>query len=113
MCANEQLSKYEASLNKRIQCFEERAPKYNGNPEKVLEWCENLGNHMFNHKWETIPNEEVKRMLCSCITRFARKDVPLCPAGLEFEEYETGVFFTKLLNYSHKRNTRKARNRNT
>ena len=39
-----------------------------------------------------IPNEAVKRMLLSCITGSARQET-----GLEFENYETGVFFMELL----------------
>ena len=32
--------------------------------------CSNsaMETHLFNSKWETIPNEDVKRMLGSCIT---------------------------------------------
>ena len=39
-----------------------------------------------------IPNEAVKKMLLSCITGSARQET-----GLEFENYETGVFFMELL----------------
>ena len=54
---------------------------------------------MFKHKWETIPNEAVKRILWSCITGSARKEIELfCPTRLAFKEYETGIFFTELLN---------------
>ena len=44
-----------------------------------------------------IPNEAVKKMLLSCITGSARQETGLLPKGLEFENYETGVFFMELL----------------
>ena len=77
------LEKYE--LDKRILCFTENAPKYSGNPEKVFEWCEKLKNHLFNHKWERIPSEAVKRMLLACITDSDRQEIVLLQ------------FFTELL----------------
>jgi len=40
---------------------------FSRNPEKVFELCENLETHLFNCKWEMIPNEDVKRMLGFCI----------------------------------------------
>ena len=84
----------------------ESTPKNSGNPEKVLEWCENLENH----KWETIPNGAVKRMLWSCTTGPARREiVPFYPTGLAFKSHETGLLFTEMLERFHKR---KARNRN-
>ena len=49
---------------------------------------------MFNHEWETIPTEEIKRMLWSCITESARKEIVLFhPKGSAFEKSEIGVFY--------------------
>jgi len=48
-----------------IEVIIESAPKYNGNPEIVFEWCKNLETHLLNRKWETIPNKEVKRFHAS------------------------------------------------
>ena len=59
---------------------------------------QNLKTHLFNHEWETIPKEAVKRMLWSCIIGSARKEIVLfCPTELAFERYETGVFFEEML----------------
>ena len=61
--------------------------------EKVFKWCEKLGKHLSNHKWKTIPNEAVKRMLLACIMGSARQEIVLLlPTGLAFESYETGKF---------------------
>jgi len=50
--------------------------------------------HLLNGKWEKNPNEDVKRMLVSCITRAARKErVPFYPTELAFKRCKTGVFF--------------------
>ena len=46
------------------------------------------------HEWEKIPTEAVKRMLQSCITGSAKKEILLFhPTGLVVKNYETGVFF--------------------
>ena len=58
-----EISESEESIRGRKLIFFESAPKYNGNPEKVFKWCENLETHLFNHEKETITNEAVKRML--------------------------------------------------
>ena len=58
----------------------------------------NLEIHLINYKRETIPDEDVKRMLYSCITGSARKEIVLChPTGLAFKNYGTGDFFTEML----------------
>jgi len=44
------------STRERVQGFIERAPKYDGNPEILFEWCKNLETHLINGEWETIPN---------------------------------------------------------
>ena len=73
--------------------FMNSVPKYNGNPEKILEWCKNLETHLFNNDWEMIPNNAVKRMLLSCIAGSARQEIMLLhPTGLAFEGYETKCF---------------------
>lgn len=37
-------------------------PKYDGNPEKVFEWCKNLEKtHLNNHVWETIPEQDSEK----------------------------------------------------
>ena len=85
-----EISKSEASIEKRLLNLVGSAPKYSGNPEKVFKWYENLKTHFFNHKWKTIPNKAVKRCCCPGIS----KTVLLHPAGLAFENCETGEFFT-------------------
>ena len=47
----DELSKYGASMKKRILSFVNNALIYSGNQEKVFKWCENLETHLFNHKW--------------------------------------------------------------
>ena len=56
-------------IEERIHDVIESAPKYNGNPEILFDWCKNLETHLFKGKWETIQNKDVKRVLVSCITR--------------------------------------------
>jgi hypothetical protein len=43
-------------------------PNNNGNTEIMFEWCEDLGTHLLNGKWEIIPNKYIKKMLVLCIT---------------------------------------------
>ena len=74
------------------------APEYDGKPEKVFYWCEKMEKHLRNHRWEEIPNDEVKKMLLGCITGSAVQETVLLQlSGLAFENYETGEFFTELL----------------
>ena len=47
----DELSKYGASMKKRILSFVNNALIYSGNQEKVFKWCGNLETHLFNHKW--------------------------------------------------------------
>jgi len=50
-----------------------------------------LEKHLFNHEWETIPTEAVKRMLWSCIMESARKEIVLFhPKGSAIEKSEIG-----------------------
>jgi len=64
-----EISESEESIRERILNFFESAAKYIGNPEKVR--CESLETHLWNNSWETIPNEAVKSMLFSSITKSA------------------------------------------
>ena len=49
----------ESSTRERVHDFIERSPKYDGNPEKMFEWCE-------------------KRMMVSCIMGAARREIIPC-----------------------------------
>ena len=63
-----------------------RRKKYDGKPEKVFSWCENLEEHLSAHDWESIPNEAIKKMLLGCITGSARQEIVLLqPPGAAFE----------------------------
>ena len=55
----------------------ESSPKYRENQKKVFKWYEKMENHFSNHKWETIPNEAMKRLLFACITGSARQEIGL------------------------------------
>jgi len=59
----EGLSKYENSIEERIQSFVENAHKYDGILEKMFKWCKNLETHLINYRWETIPDKDVRQML--------------------------------------------------
>ena len=73
----------EADIEVRILEFMESAPEHNGKQEEVLEWCKKLETHMRKWEMEMIPNEDIKRMLQSCITRPARRKIILFfPKGL-------------------------------
>ena len=73
--------------------FDKRAPKHSGNPEKVFERCKNLETHLFNCKWETIPNEDLIRMLGSCIMGPPINEiVSFRLTRLAFKKCETWVF---------------------
>jgi len=86
----------EAMIEEKIHDVIESPPKYNGNPEILFYWCKNLEPRLLNSKWETIQNKDVKRMLLSCITGTARREVvPFYQTGVAFERYETGVFLQK------------------
>ena len=93
-----EISKTGASIRKRILGFREKAPKYDGKPEKVFSWCESLEEHLSAHDWESIPNEAIKKMLLGCITGPARQEIVLLqPPGAAFEHFEIGEFFAELL----------------
>jgi len=63
-----ELSRARERFEKKILAFAAGAPEYDGKPEKVFDWCERLEKHLRRHKWEEIPNEEIKKMLLDCIT---------------------------------------------
>ena len=57
-----------------------------------------LEKHLSRFKFETIPNDAVKRMLLDCITGKAQSEIVLLkPDGLAFDNYEIGEFFQELL----------------
>ena len=70
----EEMGEISSNIKERILEFIESAPEHWGNPKEVLEWCEKLETHLRNYKWEMIPNEDIKRMLQSCITGPARRE---------------------------------------
>ena len=45
------------------------------NPEEVFKWCMKLETHLRNYEWETIPNEDIKKMLQSCINVPTRRQI--------------------------------------
>ena len=63
------------STRERVQDFIERAPKYNGNPETMFEWCENLETYLQNDDGETIQDKNTKRMIVLCIMGAARREI--------------------------------------
>ena len=76
-----ELSRARDRFEKRVLAFIGGAPEYDGKPEKVFDWCERLD--LRRHKWEEIPNDEVKKMLLDCITGPAvQETVLLQPSGL-------------------------------
>ena len=87
------LSKSEKTFDKRMREFVRNASKYDGNPKKVFEWCENLKGHLYDNAWEKIPNDHVKKMLLFCFRGSARQEIVLLqPEGQAFDNYETGEF---------------------
>ena len=78
-----ELSKSEAAYNKRLREFSCGAPPYDGNPNKVFDWCGELEKHLSRHQCEKIPNDTIKRMLLDCITGKAQSEIVLLrPDGL-------------------------------
>ena len=66
------------------------------NPEEVFKWCMKLETHLRNYEWETIPNEDIKKMLQSCINVPTRRQIiPFSPIGLAFGRCKKGVFFSQ------------------
>ena len=33
----------------------------------MFEWCQKLKKYLFNYEWESILNDEIKKMLLDCI----------------------------------------------
>ena len=67
----------EADIEVRILEFTESAPEHNGKQEEVLELCKKLDTHLRKWEMDMIPNEDIKRILQSCITRPARRKIIL------------------------------------
>ena len=83
---------------KNTYIFIEKATKYDGNPEIMFDWCENLETHLLNDELETIPDKDFKKMLVSCITGAVSREItPFYQTGVAFERYETGVFFAEMM----------------
>ncbi len=70
----EEMGEISSNIKERILEFIESATEHWGNPEEVLEWYEKLETHLRNYKWEMIPNQDINRMLQSCITGPARRE---------------------------------------
>ena len=77
-----EISKSEASIEKRLLNLVGSAPKYSGNPEKVFKWYENLKTHFFNHKWKTISNKAVKRCCRPGISKTGDSAVASCRVSI-------------------------------
>ena len=93
-----ELSKGEAAYKKKLREFSQFAPPYDGNPNKVFDWCNKLEKHLSRYECEMIPNTIIKKMLLDCIEGKAQSEVVLLrPDGLAFEYYEIGEFFQELL----------------
>jgi len=41
----------------------------------MFEWCENWETQLLNDDWKTIPNKEINKMIISCITGAARREI--------------------------------------
>ena len=64
----------------------------------MFEWCKNLETHLLKDGWETIPDKDIKRMMVSCITGAARREIiPFFQMGVAFERCEAGVFFAEMM----------------
>ena len=93
-----ELSKAEAAYKKKLREFSRFAALYDGNPNKVFDWCNELKKHLSRHKCEMISNAVIKNMLLDCIEGKAQSEVVLLrPDGLAFENYEIGDLFQELL----------------
>ena len=62
---------------KKVREFNLFAPKYDGNPKKVFDWCQRLENHLSNFEWEQMPNDGIKKMLLGCIEGSAQQEIVL------------------------------------
>ena len=64
------------------------------NPEEVFKWCMKLETHLRNYEWETIPNEDIKKMLQSCINVPTRRQIiPFPPLDQHLEDVKKEFFF--------------------
>jgi hypothetical protein len=63
------------STRERVRGFIERAPKFDGNPEVMFKWYENVETHLLNDDWETILDKVIKRMMVSCLIGATRKEI--------------------------------------
>lgn len=90
---------------KKMRKFNRFAPKYDGNPKKVFDWCQQLENHLSNFEWEQISNDGIKKMLLGCIEGLAQQEIVILqPEGLVFNSLERGEFFQELLRkFSHEK----------
>ena len=53
-----------------------------------------MEKHLDNFEWERVPNDEIKKMLLTCIKGSARQEIVLLqPDGLAIDNYEIGEFF--------------------
>ena len=77
-----------------MQSFVGNAPKYNGNLEKMFEWCKSLETHLINYKWETIPDKDVRSILYFCFTGSARKEIGRYAT---FKNNGVGEFFGEMV----------------
>ena len=94
----DELSEAESLFKRRILDFVEGAPQYDGKSEEIHIWCWRLERYLRRHECETIPNEAVKQMLLRCIPGYPKQEIMLLqPSGLDFENCETGEFFTEFL----------------
>lgn len=81
----------------------------------MFEWCQKLQKHLDNFEWERVPNDEIKKMLLTCIKRSARQEIVLLqPDGLAIDNYEIGEFLhQELLRSLHMRRMKKALKRSS
>ena len=64
------------------------------NPEEVFKWCMKLETHLRNYELETIPNEDIKKMLQSCINVPTRRHIiPFFPHRISIRKMWNRSFF--------------------
>ena len=70
------------------------------NQEEVFKWCMKLETHLRNYERETIPNEDIKKMLQSCINVPTRRHIiPFFPHRISiWKMWKRSFFFTEMLN---------------
>ena len=92
------LSKAEAAYKRKLRELSQIAPTYDGNPNKVFDWCNKLEKHLAIYEWETIPNNTIKQMLLDCVEGEAQLEIVILqPDGLAFDNYKIGEFFQELM----------------